>query len=248
MFGGLVAVVGSVALFSGVSGQRDATNHLTFTGASRAAHSATPIRGLTARRAMRGREATVSGITLASPADNAQVTKFDGTTPLYWNYGAGYDGDELIIRQGNAVVESASVSGLLGARINNAYLRAGTYSWCVSILDSNYNPAGEACRTVVRRPAHYSQLNSASWRGDNGKFSGEVASASPNVRVKVIVKQRNQVVSTSKWITVKTNEHGLRTTFSYSAKIKRGTDATRLSAYITVAGGGVTQNFRNILT
>lgn len=248
MFGGLVVVIGSVVLFSGVSGQRDATNHMALTGASLAAPTATPIGGLIARRAMSGREATTAGVTLASPRDNAKVTKFDGATDFYWNYGAGYEGDTMSFRQGNTVAASLNVSGSYGATINNAYFRAGTYSWCVSIRDSNYNPAGEACRTVVRRPAHASVLTSASWYGVKGNFSGEVASASPTVRVKVVLKQRNAVVSTSKWITVRTKEHGRAKTFSYSAKIKRDTDASRLTAFITVSGGGVTQKFRNALT
>ena len=248
MFGGLVAIIGCVAVLSGVSGQQSAPSRVTLTGDQLEAPAATPIGGLASRRAVAGRETTATGITLTSPRDNATVTKFDGTTDYYWNYGAGYEGDTMSFRMGNDVAASLNVSGAYGATINNAYLRAGTYSWCVSIRDSHYNPAGEACRTVVRRAAHASALTSASWYGTNGNFSGQVASASPTVRVKVILKQRNRVVSTSKWMTVRTYDHGSAKTFSYSAKVKRGTNSSRLTAFVTVAGGGVTQKFHNVLS
>lgn len=244
----MIAMVSVIAIVGGISGTSESASlHDVAADASRPATSLIAARTRSSGSASsRGR--SVSGLSLMSPADQTRIDSLDGQTLMSWWFSGGYEPGAFELRRGATVVEHVDLWNDVSVAINNSYLRAGTYDWCVSVFETvDYQQTGEACRKVVRVPAHRARLSSVVWRSSNGTFSGYVSSTVPKVRVKVIIKKGAEVVSASSWISVKTLEHGADSRFSYGAPIHADTKTKRLAAFITVSGGGMTQVFRNDL-
>ncbi len=243
----MIAMFSIIAIVGGVGGSTESAQVYGI-GGSTTTSSGQLIASRTQGSPGVARGRSAPGLSLLAPADNTNIDALDGQTQMSWWFSGGHEPGAFELRQGTTVVEHVDLWNDVSVLINNSYLRAGTYSWCVTVIETvNYQETGENCRTIVRAPAHRGRLSSVIWRANDGTFSGFVSSTVPSVRVKVVVKKGSQVVSHSKWITVRTMDHGSDSRYSYRAPIHASTSTKRLAAFITVSGGGVTQTFRNDL-
>lgn len=188
-----------------------------------------------------------AAITLTAPRDRIAVSSLGGKVRLRWTVRDDLRVDRLVIRQGSRQVFSGSAAGTIGIDLDDRGFRAGNYAWCVTAVDAAGQPAGEACRTIVRRGAHLAQLTSARWRGGKGTFSGLVASSATRVSVTVKVLAGRRTVASSRRIAVRPRPGAAGTRFSFRSSVPRDLRASRITAVVTVSGGGATKTFRNTL-